>query len=225
MLQEAVEDLGEPEPTKHEFVLRKRQNPFAQIDNAMLRDERLSYEARGALAMVLSYPSDWQFNMSWFCKKGGIGRDRARRIVRELEKHGYCRREQFRNANNEFGAVVRVFTDDPGICNEPLTAFPSTGEPSPGNPPTTNTKRKNIQRDEDKRSIENQIDDATRQPAVVNRYVTEAALDKVREIAPGWDRQFLLRKFDDWPASKNARNKDAAFLAWVKRFTKGKPPA
>jgi hypothetical protein len=55
-------------------------------------------------------------------------------------------------------------------------------------------------------------------PAHVPRYVSEVALDKVRDIAPGWDRQWLLAKFQDWPASRSARHPDKAFLGWVKKF-------
>jgi hypothetical protein len=47
----------------------------------------------------------------------------------------------------------------------------------------------------------------------------------VREIAVGWDRQWLLKTFLDWPGSKEARDLDKAFAAWCRSFTKGKPPA
>jgi hypothetical protein len=76
-----------------------------------------------------------------------------------------------------------------------------------------------------KRSFKSESYDATRRPAAVPKFVSEAALDRVREIAPGWDRQALLKKFLDWPGSKEARDMDAAFLAWCRSFTKGKPPA
>jgi hypothetical protein len=66
------------------------------------------------------------------------------------------------------------------------------------------------------------LDDRKRRPAQAPRFVSEAALDKVKSIAPGWDRQMLLRKFLDWEGSKNAQHMDAAFLGWAKRFTKGK---
>jgi len=62
------------------------------------------------------------------------------------------------------------------------------------------------------------------QPAESYRFVSEAALDRVRAIAPGWDRQFLLRAFLAWDGSKTARNMDAAFVGWVPKFTKGKRP-
>jgi hypothetical protein len=76
----------------------------------------------------------------------------------------------------------------------------------------------------DIRSAKYVVDDKTTTPATVHRFVSEAALDRVRSVAPGWDRQMLLQRFTDWPGSKNARNMDAAFLGWAKKYTGGKPP-
>jgi uncharacterized protein YdaU (DUF1376 family) len=68
------------------------------------------------------------------------------------------------------------------------------------------------------------LSDKRETPATVHRFVSEAALDRVRSVAPGWDRQMLLRRFLDWPESKSARDMDAAFLGWAKKYTKGKAP-
>jgi hypothetical protein len=69
-----------------------RHKPYAQLGNAMLRDKRLSFEARGVLAFILTYPSNWQFGLAWLCRDQDIGRDRARRIIREHVTAGYCQR-------------------------------------------------------------------------------------------------------------------------------------
>jgi uncharacterized protein YdaU (DUF1376 family) len=61
-------------------------------------------------------------------------------------------------------------------------------------------------------------------PAPVYKFVSEAALNEVPKIAPGWDRQELLTRFMNWKGSRNARDMDAAFKAWVKKITNGKPP-
>jgi hypothetical protein len=62
--------------------------------------------------------------------------------------------------------------------------------------------------------------------ALPRRYVSEDALDQVRKIAPGWDRQYLLARYMDWIEGKEPpRDIDRAFLGWAKKFTKGKPPA
>lgn len=79
------------------FRVANRHKPYAQLGNAMLRDSRLSFEARGVLAFILTYPSNWQFGLAWLCRNQGIGRDRARRIIKEHVAVGYCQRGRGRN--------------------------------------------------------------------------------------------------------------------------------
>lgn len=55
--------------------------------------------------------------------------------------------------------------------------------------------------------------------------ISEDALAQVRSVAPGWDKYFLAARYTEWMKSReHPTNPDAAFLGWVKRFTKGKPP-
>lgn len=72
------------------------------------------------------------------------------------------------------------------------------------------------------RSIDRGSGDKKQKAASQVRFVSEEALDSIKRLAPGWDRQMLLRKFMDWPGSKDAVDMDAAFKGWVKSFTKGK---
>jgi len=52
---------------------------------------------------------------------------------------------------------------------------------------------------------------------------TDLVLNKVRDLAPGWDRQGLLAQYQEWCRGKEPPTKPhGAFLGWVKRFTKGK---
>ena len=54
----------------------------------------------------------------------------------------------------------------------------------------------------------------------------EHILDKVGQIAPGWDRQALAERYQLWRKGKAAPdNPHGAFLGWAKRFTKGKVPS
>jgi hypothetical protein len=115
----------------------------------MLRDIRLSIEARGVLSMILSHPEDWQFNLAWLCKTAGIGRDKAHRIIKQLCEFGYCRRRRDRNGDGTLGAYEYEFTDEPSSFGErpsddqigrPSDWKPVTGEPAPGNPPPTKSQ-------------------------------------------------------------------------------------
>jgi hypothetical protein len=57
--------------------------------------------------------------------------------------------------------------------------------------------------------------------------VSEAALEQLRAIAPGWDRYGLAATYvayvNDELGGERPRNGDAAFLGWAKKFTKGRP--
>ena len=52
------------------------------------------------------------------------------------------------------------------------------------------------------------------------------AMEQVPTLAPGWDKDRLEKIYIEWARGKNDRvfNEDARFLAWVKSFTKGRPP-
>lgn len=55
--------------------------------------------------------------------------------------------------------------------------------------------------------------------------ISEDALAQVRSVAPGWDKYFLAARYTEWMKGReHPAHPDAAFLGWVKRFTKGKPP-
>jgi hypothetical protein len=55
---------------------------------------------------------------------------------------------------------------------------------------------------------------------------TDAVLDQLRTIAPGWDRQALVARYRQWSKGKAAAdNPQGAFIGWAKRFTKGKSPS
>ena len=99
------------------------------------------------------------------------------------------------------------------------------GPARPRSPSSDRSDQKSQKQDQDRSFEPVVIDGGKGRPAQVPRFVSEAALDQVPKLAPGWDRQFLLRKFLDWPGSKNAIDMDRAFLGWVRKFTKGKDAA
>lgn len=59
--------------------------------------------------------------------------------------------------------------------------------------------------------------------------VSMNALEQVPQVAPGWDKYWLEARYKDFVAGKKnnelPRDADAAFLGWVRKFTKGKRPA
>jgi hypothetical protein len=69
----------------------------------------------------------------------------------------------------------------------------------------------------------------TAQAAVEDRprriMISSGALERARELAPGWDKYYLEGVYKDFFADKEpAKNEDARFLAWVPSFLKGREP-
>lgn len=216
------------------FRVGSRSKPYSQISNAMIRDGRLSWEARMVLIFVLSFPDNWEFSFKWLMEQPpGFGRDRLKRHIAELVQYGYCQRARERQQSGAFGTYAYVFTDDPQVVdNNPNQQLgtsnwnPVTGDQSHSKKESQKKNHKDPPlppRGRGGRSSKLKSDKQAR-PARAARFVSEEALDRVRSVAPGWDRQFLLTKFLEWPKSANARDLDAAFLGWAKTFTKGKTP-
>jgi len=53
------------------------------------------------------------------------------------------------------------------------------------------------------------------------------ALEQVPGIAPGWDKYALEQRYIAWASGlgEPIRNPNKAFLGWVRKFTKGRPPS
>lgn len=75
---------------------------YTVIPNSTAQDSRLSFEARGALALLLSLPSDWSVNNSWLMKQSKAGRDKVKSIIDELISNGYMSKTQPKNQKGQF---------------------------------------------------------------------------------------------------------------------------
>lgn len=67
------------------------QRNYSIIDNAIIRNQKLTRGARALLIEILSYPDNWRTNSLSLSNAGLEGRDAIRRMMRELEEAGYCR--------------------------------------------------------------------------------------------------------------------------------------
>lgn len=84
---------------------------FTQLPNAWLRDEDLSYRARGLLSMLMSHESGFRVTLKGIADSSPReGLDAMREAVRELEAAGYLRRSRHRNTGRFEG-------DDWELCD------------------------------------------------------------------------------------------------------------
>lgn len=116
-------------------IFRKRlKNRFTMMPNSALQDERLSFKARGILALVLTKPDDWRINLVWLEKQASEGREAVRKAMKELSALGYCRKVLIQSPDT--GHLIQTiwqFTDSP------TDGFPSDGKPPSRKTAATNT--------------------------------------------------------------------------------------
>lgn len=129
---------------------------FTQIPNDWVRDDRLTLEARGLLAQIMSHRPGWNMSVKYIAAQNNIGRDKVRRIFDELMSYGYLQRSETQN-HNEKGhlAGFDYTTCDPGgVTQEPSKAEPSKAEPAKAPRPPKNTIPKEEQDNKKKIYIE-----------------------------------------------------------------------
>lgn len=120
-----------------------RKKGFVVLFRSAAQDSRLSLEARGLLTLMVSLPEDWEYTVSGLAVKAGCGREKVRRILKELQTVGYLIREQSHDSGGKFGGNVYVLQDEA----PPLPENPSNGEPEEIPLPENTVNGENRQRE------------------------------------------------------------------------------
>jgi hypothetical protein len=71
------------------IIRNANKDRFTVIDNKLLEDSRLTWEARGVLSYLLSKPDGWVIRPAHLRAAGNAGKDKLQRIFRELKALGY----------------------------------------------------------------------------------------------------------------------------------------
>lgn len=93
---------------------------FTQIENLTLRDERLSYSARGLLTYMLSNKDDWKFTEYDLVSKSPDGRAKVRTAIKELVEKGYLKKQQDRTKEGKFTGYTYTVYEKSDIWDEPF---------------------------------------------------------------------------------------------------------
>jgi hypothetical protein len=92
-------------------ILRsRRKTGYSHINNDLFDDQNLDWEHRGMLTTLLSKPDGWRIITSHLVSQtNNSGRDRVRRILRELEEIGYIVRTKHRGDDGQYFWTSEVF--------------------------------------------------------------------------------------------------------------------
>ncbi|TPV44552.1 DnaD domain-containing protein [Bacillus dicomae] len=128
------------------FRVNKSKN-YTTINNTGLRDERLSWKAKGILAYILSLPDDWVFYMEEISTHAKDGIDSLRVGMKELKKFGYVRRFPVKNEKGKITNWETIIYEVPQVENphmeNPQVEKPQMELPFMENPTLLSTKELN----------------------------------------------------------------------------------
>lgn len=133
---------------QNELRRSKRQRPFTQIDNEIINNSALTWQAKGMLAYLLSKPDGWTFYETDLIKRAKNGRDSVRAIIAELLESGYLiRGERIRNNKGNLGGYQYTIEpylydsyDGKSYVGKPNVGKSNVGKPYVGKSDTSNTK-------------------------------------------------------------------------------------
>lgn len=120
---------------------------YTVINNVGLRDDRLSWKARGLLSYMLSLPDDWIFRDLEITNHAPDGKESTKKGLKELEQYGYLVKQQSRGERGKFATNDWLLYEVPltglPLTENPPTVNPITDKPIAENPPLLSTNKLN----------------------------------------------------------------------------------
>ena len=110
---------------------------FSVMSNAVIRDSRLSYRARGVLLEILSRPDNWRVSGDSLARSGKEGRDAILTALKELRDCGYIRMVKIRKEDGTFETTNYVYDSPQDVAPSPENPIAATVEPPYPEKPTT----------------------------------------------------------------------------------------
>jgi len=114
-------------PSRIRRAQHDKENPYFQMRRDTAQDRKLSWEARGILAYLLSQSDDWIVQIKDL-QQAKCGRDKVYRILDELKQAGYLERERKQVAKGLFEWGDYLISERP-FPENPYTAKPDTDKP------------------------------------------------------------------------------------------------
>lgn len=100
---------------------------FSIISNDIVRDNRLSYKARGILLELLSRPDNWRISADALAASGKDGRESIMSGLKELREVGYIVTTRTQDEKGHWSTESIVY-------DEPKSGFPKSDKPKSDNP-------------------------------------------------------------------------------------------
>ena len=115
--------------SKNMTVFRsEKKRDYTVLLNHHLRNTALTNGAKGLFSIMLSRPNDWKYTIEGLAVMCTNGVASIRRIVGELEEHGYITRRRERNGKGQLKGMEYMIYEDPALFAQKDTLASSTEE-------------------------------------------------------------------------------------------------
>ena len=101
----------------------ERNKGYTVMSNHHLRNKELTLKAKGLLSQMLSLPEDWDYTLAGLSQINRESIDAIRTAIWELEKAGYIKRQQGRDAKGKMTAIEYTIYEQPQPPDD-LTILP-----------------------------------------------------------------------------------------------------
>ena len=102
--------------------IRKKELNFTQVSNSFLRDNNISFKAKGLFCYMFSMNENWNFTLQSIATQQKDGLDSVKSAMDELKQYGYISYEKHSN-----GSGTYFLNDEPNVEN-PNVENPNLGK-------------------------------------------------------------------------------------------------
>lgn len=110
-------------------IRKETSDNFTILSNTVIRDERLSWKARGIFIYLWSQAEEWNFYEREVMTHSCDGRDALRSGLKELEEFGYLVRTRERNSDGSLMDPIWTLSEL-GNNKSPKSGFPTLDKPT-----------------------------------------------------------------------------------------------
>ena len=99
------------------FFREKKDRDYTVINNTVLKDERLSWKAKGLFCYLLSLPEDWNICLNDLQNRAKDGIDGLKSAVKELKEYGYLIQKRNKDEKGRFLKTIYIIVENPQVEN------------------------------------------------------------------------------------------------------------
>ena len=102
------------------FFREKKDCNYTVINNTVLKDERLSWKAKGLFCYLLSLPEDWNICLNDLQNRAKDGIDGLKSAIKELKEYGYLIQKRNKDEKGRFLKTIYIIVENPQVENPQL---------------------------------------------------------------------------------------------------------